>query len=116
MEFSYTLEHREGYVLINMTGNLMDKNTALPLLNTVQEKSAAGDNRYVLDLAELKYMNSSGINVLINILTRARNHGGDVVICRVSTKINSLLVITKLNSVFRVTESIEDAEQMIREH
>lgn len=115
MEFSFEIEKKEGYHLLKMAGNLMDKNSALPMLNTIQELSESGDNRYILDLGKLIYMNSSGINVLINILTRARNMGGDVVITGISQKINSLLVVTKLNSVFKVSDTIVDAEEKIRE-
>jgi anti-sigma B factor antagonist len=115
MEFSFEIEEKEGYALISMEGNLMDKNTAQNLLSAVHERTAEGDNRYILDLTDLRYMNSSGINVLINILTRARNLGGDVVITGVSPKINSLLVITKLNSVFKVSDTLNKAEEMIRE-
>jgi anti-sigma B factor antagonist len=115
MEFVYDSDDKEGYVLVTMSGNLMEKNSAVPLLNMIHDRSSRGDNRYILDLSDLKYMNSSGINVLINILTRARNHGGEVVITGLSPKINSLLVVTKLNSVFKVADTVKEAEEMLKE-
>lgn len=115
MHFSYEIDEYESYSLVKMSGSLMDKNTALPLLSAIHEQSKEGKSYFILDLSALEYMNSSGINVLINILTRARNQGGDVVITGLTPKIKSLLVITKLNSVFKVAEDMEEAEQKIRE-
>jgi anti-anti-sigma regulatory factor len=47
--------------------------------------------------------------VLINILTRSRNVGGEVVVTQLSDKAKQLLVVTKLNTVFNVTETEEEA-------
>jgi anti-sigma B factor antagonist len=50
---------------------------------------------------------------MIGILTKARNAGGEVVITGLSPKIKQLLVITKLNSVFKITESIKEAAHIL---
>ena len=54
-------------------------------------------------------MNSSGLNVMINVLTKSRKAGGEVAIANVTKKIKELLIITKLNSFFNVSESIDEA-------
>jgi anti-sigma B factor antagonist len=56
-------------------------------------------------------MNSTGLNVLLNILSKARKSGGEAVICCVPEKIKSLLVITKLINVFSVVDNEELAAQ-----
>ena len=58
-------------------------------------------------------MNSSGLNVLIQLLTKTRTSGGESVICNVNKKVNDLLVITKLNTLFKVADSKDDAVKML---
>jgi anti-sigma B factor antagonist len=94
-------------------GELIDRGQATGLLDEIEEGIEKGENRILLNLADLKYLNSSGLNVIINILTKARKSGGDVAICNVNKKITELLVITKLNSVFNVCENIDEAVKVL---
>ena len=109
MEFNYQINKQKGANVIALQGELIDKNQADVLLKSVQELIDNKELKIVLDLSELKYINSSGLNVFINILTRSRKTGGDIAIARVTKKVKELLVITKLNKVFNVSETIDEA-------
>lgn len=63
----------------------------------------------ILNLAEVKVLNSLGINALIRIFTRCRNQGGDLYIVNISDKINQVLLLTKLNTVLNIAPSVEEA-------
>jgi anti-sigma B factor antagonist len=63
----------------------------------------------VIDLHDVKFMNSSGLGMLIGSLTTIRNAGGDLKIARASDKIESLLIVTKLITVFDHHESVDKA-------
>jgi len=110
MEFDYSYLQNENYVLISLKGNLMDKMQAHSILSLMDEWLESGKRKFILDLEELHYMNSSGLGVIINFLTKTRNKDGEIIICNVSEKINDLLVITKLHQVFNVINSIKEAE------
>jgi anti-sigma B factor antagonist len=114
MEFTYTNEQSDQIQIYKLSGQLIDRAQAESFLKTVEESIAQGNNRIVLDLMDLKYVNSSGLNVLINILTKCRTKGGEAVISGVSKKVSELLVITKLNTVFTVAENREDALEKIK--
>ena len=62
-----------------------------------------------MDLGEVEWMNSSGLGLLISSLTTTRNSGGEMKLARATDKITSLLVITKLNSVFESHPTVETA-------
>jgi anti-sigma B factor antagonist len=109
MIFDYKTKTEKGITIYHLAGELIDRNQAVKMLEEIDTAITKGENKVILDLAELKYINSSGLNVFINILTKARKASGDVAICCVNKKINELLVITKLNSVFNVSESSENA-------
>ncbi len=113
MAFEYAVKNESGYDIIYLKGNLMEKNEAQAMLDEINEMITQGQNKFLLHLKDLKYMNSSGIGVMIGILTKARNVGGEVAVTGLSPKMNQLLVVTKLNSVFKITESIKEAAHLL---
>lgn len=113
MIFGYKKSKEKNVTVFLMRGELIDRNQANDLMKEIEELVSKEDNKFVINLAELKYLNSSGLNVLINILTKARKSGGDVAICNVNEKINELLLITKLNNVFNVSDSVEKAIKLM---
>ena len=71
-----------------------------------------GDHRnlnVLLDMSQLQYMNSTGLNILISVLTRTRKGGGEVLISGMSTGVRQLFIVTKLDTVFTIKNSVEEA-------
>lgn len=113
MLFTYNISEEKGCGIIVLSGELIDKNQAADMIKAIDELLAAGKTKFVADLGDLKYMNSSGLNVLIQLLTKTRSKGGETVICHVSKKVNELLLITKLNTLFKVVDNKADALQRL---
>ncbi len=113
MSFSYNIKKEKGYIKINLVGNLMNKQQIEGLLTDIDFYYNEGINKIIIDLSDMLYMNSTGLSILINIFTRTRSKGGEVVITNVPEKINKLLVITKLNSIFNIEDSVEDAKKIL---
>ena len=113
MRFSFRVEQEKNIDIIYLNGDLMERGDATELISKIDELIASSRNTFILNLADLKYMNSTGLNLLISILTKARNHGGEALITEVSAKIKELLIVTKLNTVFTITDSNSKAVEMI---
>ncbi|MCD6019405.1 MAG: anti-anti-sigma factor [Bacteroidetes bacterium] len=113
MVLDYKITEENQIQVLFLRGELIDKHQATDLITNVNELLEAGNHKFVIDLSELKYMNSSGLNVLIQLLTKTRTNGGDSVICNVSKKVNDLLIITKLNTLFKVAENKEAAMKLL---
>jgi len=109
MIFNYNIETKENLQIVSLSGSLMEKTEANELVSEIENYVSEGFNKIILNLENLKYLNSSGLSVLITILTKCRNTGGEVVISNLSDKVKELFLITKLNTVFTVTESIDEA-------
>jgi anti-sigma B factor antagonist len=103
MIFEYNFSRQNNINLFRLSGELIDRNQAKGLLDEIEAGIPKGENKILLNLQELKYVNSSGLNVLLQILTKARKSSGDVAICCVNKKITELLVITKLDSIFNLS-------------
>lgn len=59
-----------------------------------------GERKIVLNLASVPYMDSAGLGSVVNAYTTVRKHDGDLKLAAVTKKLNDLLVITKLATVF----------------
>jgi anti-sigma B factor antagonist len=109
MVLNYSLTEENAIQLLTLSGELIDKNQAVEMLIAVDAILELGKNKFIVDLGELKYMNSSGLNVLIQLLTKTRNKGGESVLFNVNKKVNELFIITKLNTLFKVVASKQEA-------
>ena len=107
MQFFYTIKKEGNINILHLQGDLIEKNQADALIQEVNDIIANNNIRFVVDLGSLKYLNSSGLTILIQILTKARKAGGEAVIANVGKRIKELLVITKLNTVFTVADTVE---------
>jgi anti-sigma B factor antagonist len=98
-----------GITVIELKGNVMGGPDATALNDELHKLIEQKKTKVVIDLHEVKFMNSSGLGMLIGSLTTMRNAGGDLKIARASEKIESLLIVTKLVTVFDHQESVEKA-------
>lgn len=100
-------------ILVNLIGKIIDQTTSQSLVNEITELLSAEKNLVIINLEKVEYINSNGLNSLISILTKTRTRGGEVVLCNINDKVEKLLLITKLNSVFNIESSIENAKQKL---
>lgn len=107
--FEVEITEEQGTKVFHLKGRLMDQHQADRLMTALDSELNAGHTTVILDMGELQYMNSTGLNILINVLTRTRNAGGDALIARVSNSVRQLFLVTKLDSVFIITATVEEA-------
>src|SRR4051812_33996711 len=107
MLFIYKIKKQGQIHILSMEGDLIEASQADKLMQEIDDIILNNNIRFVIDLGALKYLNSSGLTILIRILTKARKAGGEAVIAAVGKRIKELLVITKLNTVFTVAETVE---------
>ena len=90
---------------IRLSGDLIGEDNGAAVVeivnNAIQEKALT----CIIDISELRYINSTGIGVLITILTKFRNKGGEVYLMKPSENVQKLLVITKLNAIFQIIQT-----------
>jgi anti-sigma B factor antagonist len=108
MSFTFNIRQRSPLV-ISLYGDLVDRDECREMIRQVDEACEEGNAWIIFDMSDLRIMNSTGLNVLIHSLTVARKSGGEVLICGVSERIRKLFIVTKLNTIFRVLDTEEDA-------
>ena len=113
MVFDFTIDKHEHYAVISLNGSLIERSQAEPLIHQAEAMVEAGIIKWAIDLEQLSYMNSSGLNILIQLLTKARNAGGEAVLYHMNKKINELMLITKLHTLFKIADSKAEVQSLL---
>ena len=112
-KFSFTITEENSIILLKLSGRILDNEQTSRLISEVENTLSDKINKIVLDIENIEYINSNGLNCFIQLLTKARNMGGDAVIVNVPEKIQNLLLISKLNTVFTIKDSIGQANEIL---
>lgn len=108
--FELSVSERDNCKIFHMVGRLMDQKEADHMMQVLEkELGERRDLNVLLDMSLLQYMNSTGLNILISVLTRTRRSGGDVLISGMSTGVRQLFMVTKLDTVFTIKGSVDEA-------
>lgn len=95
--------------VFRLHGSLIGETDGMPLTEAFNEQLEGGCIRFVMDLTDLKHINSSGLGVFITLLTKARKKDGELLLVNPSDGIRKLLMITKLSAIFTIHETVEQA-------
>ncbi|MBU8932823.1 MAG: STAS domain-containing protein [candidate division Zixibacteria bacterium] len=106
MKFNDSLEG--NVVVLEVSGKIMGGDETTMFHGKIHEYITANNKNFVVDLAKVDWMNSVGLGMLISALTTVKNSGGRLVLANI-TKIESILTITRLITVFEHFDSREDA-------
>ncbi len=102
--FSATVSRLDGRVLVCLGGEL-DVYSSPHLRSTLLALiDGQGNLALVIDLADLQFIDSTGLSVLLTALRRSRAHGGDVVLRHPAPAILRLLKVTGMDRVFNVVQ------------
>lgn len=108
MKFTDTL--RGDLVVIDISGKIMGGEETTMFHGKIHQYIELNKKNFVIDLKKVDWMNSVGLGMLISALTTVRNAGGRLVLANID-KIESILTITRLISVFDHYDSRELAEE-----
>ena len=95
--------------IIGVSGNLMGGPETTAVHDKVREIVGKGHKKLVIDLAKVKWINSSGLGVLMGSMTTMKNADGEMKLANVSDRIQSLFMITKLITIFETYDSTDKA-------
>ena len=105
----FDVDERNGAAVIALSGDVMGGPDGSALHDQLQQLKSEGKRNVVIDLDGVRFMNSSGLGMLIGALTTMRNAGGDLRLARVGDRVQSLLMITKLSAVFVHHDTVDEA-------
>ena len=111
----FSLKVNDEILTLALEGDLIGENSGIDLMEAINEQIETGVKKCIIDISKLRYINSSGIGVLITILTKFRNRGGEVCLLEPSESVKKLLIITKLNAICNVALTREEAIEQLNQ-
>ncbi len=104
MSMKFTTREVSGVTLVDLSGKITLGEGGLTLRDEVHKLLAEGQKKIVLNLADVNYIDSSGLGELVSAYTAVKNAGGELKLLNLTSKVRDLLVITKLVTVFDVKD------------
>lgn len=100
---------RNDVTILDLKGKITIGAAEEALRDAVHRVLAAGAQKVVLNLKDVTTIDSSGVGELVSSYTHAANRGGKVKLANLPPKINDILTITQLITVFDVYDSEDEA-------
>ncbi len=103
MSALYATTREVGVItLVDLSGRIALGEGSALLRKTIRELLDGGNNKILLNLGDVNYIDSSGIGELVSGFTAVRSRGGELKLLHLTKKVHDLLQITKLFTVFDV--------------
>ena len=100
MSLSTSMREVNGVVIVDLSGRITLGEASGKLRDTVRDLLGKGNKKILLNLGDVTYIDSSGLGELVSSYTTAANQGAKVKLLNVQKKVDDLLQITKLYTVF----------------
>ena len=103
-------EKIENHVaVLTLSGKMMGGPETTALHDHIRGLMGDDIKKVVIDLHGVKWINSSGLGVLMAAMTTLKNAGGHMKLANVTEKVESLLMITQLMRIFETYDSVDRA-------
>ena len=103
MQALYATTREVGVItLVDLSGRIALGEGSALLRKTIRDLLDGGNNKILLNLGDVNYIDSSGIGELVSGFTAVRSRGGELKLLHLTKKVHDLLQITKLFTVFDV--------------
>jgi anti-sigma B factor antagonist len=105
----YTIDKQEKYFLIKMGEEKVDSTVAPRLKSDLITYQAEGAKNLILDLSDVKYIDSSGLSAMLIGNRIFSEHGGLFVIASINEHVMKLIKISQLDTVLNLLPTVEEA-------
>lgn len=111
MALTIDLEQQPIFWLLTLHGDL-DYGECASFRMNIDRILKSGPPATIVDLSRLEYLDSSGLGLLLSLSKEYGAQGGKLVLVTNET-VDNILSLTRLNGIFTITKSVEEAESMI---
>jgi anti-sigma B factor antagonist len=97
-----TVRQVDSVTVVDISGRITLGEGCAQLRELIRGQLTKGNKRVLINLADVTYIDSSGIGELVSAYTAVTNQGGELKLLKLTQKVHDLLQITKLYTVFDV--------------
>lgn len=109
MSFKFEILQEENAYILCLIGKITNEEDVSEVNEKIKNHLETITPNLIIDVTQLMYINSTGINLIMKALTKTRILNGDMVLFGVSGNVESLFKIAKLNEIYTIYPSKEEA-------
>ena len=98
----------DGLIVVRVLDERIDSTNVQGFRDVVDPHLAGGACRVLVDLQRVEYIDSSGLGALVSLFRRLPSEG-TLALCGLGERVDSLLKVTRLNKVFSLFETEQEA-------
>lgn len=98
----------QGAVLVLPQGDV-DMSRSPALRQTLHEVQSRKPQRMIINLAQVDYMDSSGLATLVEAMRAAKGSDTKMVLCGMNEKVRAIFEIARLHHFFTIVDSVDEA-------
>jgi anti-sigma B factor antagonist len=95
--------------VLDLSGKIILGKESQALRERIKELLEEGQKKILLNMAKVKFVDSTGVGTLVSSFTSARGQGGELKLVNLSEKLRETLLLTRLYTVFEVYEKEDEA-------
>lgn len=104
----YSVEHEGDATVVEVADQLVVGNRR-ELKQEVVSRLGEGEDRFVLDFEDTRYIDSSGLGVLVSLSKKIRQQGGELRLAGLDDDLRTLFELTRLDTLFQIADDRNDA-------
>lgn len=105
-----TEREHNGITILTLEGRV-DSEGAVDLDLALQTAVSEGKYKLILEMADVRYINSAALRTLADILTQAKENAGDLKLVDLNPKVRRVFEIIGFDKFFSLYETLEEAER-----
>jgi anti-sigma B factor antagonist len=114
MSMNLKTRRLDDVVILDLSGRITIGEGTLMLRSEIHKLLDAGEQKFLLNLADVDYIDSSGLGELVSSFTTVRNKGGQLKLLSLTRRVRDLLQITKLLTVFEAFDNETEALKTLK--
>jgi len=109
-----TTNSHENILVVALQGNILGEPEGTELRKLIKDNAERGSKKIVLDCKELHVVNSSGLGLIIAFVISVRNLGGEMCLANMNSKVEALMVLTRLTHAIKTFDTLGRAIDGLR--
>ena len=114
MSMTMNIRRLDDVAILDLSGRITLGEGTLILRSQIQKLLDAGQSKFLMNLADVDYIDSAGLGELVTSFTTVRNKGGQLKLLNLTRRVRDLLQITKLVTVFEAFDNETEALKTLR--
>ena len=114
MGFQISTRELDRITVVDVVGKLTLSDSRTQLRDLIHVSAGNGHKRFLLNLADVEFIDSDGMGELVRCYTFVRQSGGEMKLVHVQKKVQDLLQLTRLNTLFEIYSEEQAALEAFR--